>query len=72
MIIICTAKTKAEAAYEDATKEANDKMPSTHPIRLGLALNHSVFHFEIMNKREKACELAKTVGVFCVMMMMMF
>ncbi|XP_064388858.1 14-3-3 protein zeta-like [Halichondria panicea] len=54
------AKTKAEAAYEDATKEANDKMPSTHPIRLGLALNHSVFHFEIMNKREKACELAKT------------
>ena len=29
------------------------------PIRLGLALNYSVFYYEIMNNKEKACELAK-------------
>ena len=31
----------------------------SHPIRLGLALNFSVFYFEIMNQPKKACELAK-------------
>jgi len=34
-------------------------MKPTHPIRLGLALNFSVFYYEIKNKHSKACELAK-------------
>ena len=40
---------------------AEKDMPTTHPIRLGLALNYSVFHYEIQNTPEKACELAKKV-----------
>lgn len=33
----------------------------THPIRLGLALNFSVFYFEILNQSDKACSMAKEV-----------
>lgn len=46
-------------AYKSATEIANTDMPSTHPVRLGLALNFSVFYYEIMNSPERACELAK-------------
>lgn len=53
------------AAYGDATTKAEAEgengLPPTHPIRLGLALNYSVFHYEINNKPDKACELAKKV-----------
>jgi hypothetical protein len=34
-------------------------MQSTHPIRLGLALNYSVFFYEILNSPDRACHLAK-------------
>jgi len=37
-------------------------MATTHPIRLGLALNYSVFHYEIQNDPDKACSLAKKVS----------
>ncbi|WZY82261.1 hypothetical protein YC2023_028645 [Brassica napus] len=46
-------------AYEIATTSAAAKLPPTHPIRLGLALNFSVFYYEIMNSPERACHLAK-------------
>ncbi|XP_041810290.1 14-3-3 protein beta/alpha-B-like [Chelmon rostratus] len=49
----------SEAAYQDAFDISSSAMASTHPIRLGLALNFSVFYYEILNSPEKACELAK-------------
>ncbi|KAH7656698.1 14-3-3 protein [Dioscorea alata] len=46
-------------AYQAATSTAMTELPSTHPIRLGLALNFSVFYYEILNSPERACHLAK-------------
>ncbi|CAL9060327.1 14-3-3-like protein GF14 iota [Musa acuminata AAA Group] len=45
--------------YQDASEKANTELPPTHPIRLGLALNFSVFYYEILNSPERACQLAK-------------
>jgi len=53
------AAEKAKEAYEKAT-EKSSALPSTDPIRLGLALNYSVFFYEILNSPEKACKMAKT------------
>ena len=51
--------TESEKAYDDAYKIAVEKMPTTHPIRLGLALNFSVFYYEIKSDSNEACNLAK-------------
>lgn len=50
---------KALEGYEAAMKIANVELETTHPIRLGLCLNFSVFYYEIMNNEEKACEIAR-------------
>lgn len=47
-------------AYQEATNIAKEELPPTHPIRLGLALNFSVFYYEIFNSPDDACQLAKT------------
>ncbi|XP_030007740.1 tyrosine 3-monooxygenase/tryptophan 5-monooxygenase activation protein, epsilon polypeptide 1 isoform X2 [Sphaeramia orbicularis] len=46
-------------AYKTATDLAMSELPPTHPIRLGLALNFSVFYYEILNSPDRACRLAK-------------
>ncbi|KAL4333246.1 hypothetical protein GQ457_07G020670 [Hibiscus cannabinus] len=46
-------------AYKSAQDIANADLPPTHPIRLGLALNFSVFYHEILNSPDRACNLAK-------------
>lgn len=46
-------------AYQVASSIAEEDLPPTHPICLGLALNFSVFYYEIMNSPERACHLAK-------------
>lgn len=46
-------------AYKKATEVACKGLTPTHPIRLGLALNFSVFYYEIFNSPESACQLAK-------------
>lgn len=35
-------------------------METTNPIRLGLALNYSVFYYEIFNSPSEACSLAQS------------
>jgi 14-3-3 protein epsilon len=51
--------TKALASYQSALDVATNELPPTHPTRLGLALNFSVFYYEIMQNQTKACEMAK-------------
>jgi len=46
-------------AYKSASDKATLTLQPTHPIRLGLALNFSVFYYEILNSPERACRLAK-------------
>ena len=50
---------KSLEAYQAATEIAATELAPTHPIRLGLALNFSVFYYEILNAPDQACHLAK-------------
>ncbi|TPX55236.1 hypothetical protein PhCBS80983_g05503 [Powellomyces hirtus] len=53
------AASHAHDAYKAATDIAQTELAPTHPIRLGLALNFSVFYYEILNSPDRACHLAK-------------
>lgn len=46
--------------YNKANEISIKDLGACNPIRLGLALNFSVFHFEVMNDHKKACELGET------------
>jgi 14-3-3 protein beta/theta/zeta len=50
----------SKEAYQAAMEIAKEDMSPTHPIRLGLALNFSVFYYEIMQHPDEACQLAKS------------
>lgn len=48
----------AQDSYKEANIEA-ENLKSTHPIRLSLVLNWSVFYYEILSSPDIACKLAK-------------
>merc|ERR1712196_484666 len=54
------AAESARAAYADAQKVAEADLAVTHPIRLGLALNYSVFQYEVLGNPDEACKMART------------
>ena len=58
-LVIAAVVEKSQQSYQEAFDIAKDKMQPTHPIRLGLALNFSVFYYEILGSPDKACQLAK-------------
>jgi len=53
------ATNSSKDSYQEAFDISKAKMQPTHPIRLGLALNFSVFYYEILNSPDRACHLAK-------------
>merc|ERR1711879_695368 len=54
------ASESARKAYEAAKEVAEKGLPVTHPIRLGLVLNFSVFQYEVLQNPDKACKMART------------
>merc|ERR1712232_674876 len=54
------AAENARLAYEEAHKVAEEDLAVTHPIRLGLALNYSVFQYEVLSNPDEACKMART------------
>jgi len=54
------AAESARVAYADAAAVAEKDLAVTHPIRLGLALNYSVFQYEVLQQPDEACKMART------------
>merc|ERR1711879_1057900 len=55
-----TAAENARKAYAEAQAVADKDLAVTHPIRLGLALNYSVFQYEVLGQPDEACKMART------------
>lgn len=53
------AAERCREAYKAADELAGGLSP-TNPTKLGVALNYSVFHYDIMNSPETACKLARS------------
>jgi len=53
------AAENARLAYEGAQQVATQDLAVTHPIRLGLALNYSVFQYEVLSNPDEACKMAR-------------
>jgi len=53
-----TVKNGALENYQLA-QTTSESLNACNPIRLGLALNFSVFHYEVMNQHKQACELGE-------------
>merc|ERR1711907_26809 len=51
-------KNGALEGYQEA-KRLSETLNACNPIRLGLALNFSVFYYEVMNNHKLACELGE-------------
>lgn len=49
----------AQEAYQQALTLAENSLDSTHPSRIGLALNYSVFNYEILNQQSDAIKIAQ-------------
>jgi 14-3-3 protein len=54
------ATDNAQRVYQQALELATSDMHPTHPIRLGLALNYSVFYYEVKEQPAEACTMART------------
>eukprot|EP01018_Ginkgo_biloba_P020412 Gb_07462 [translate_table: standard] len=46
-------------AYKSTQDIAATELAPTHPIRLGLSLNFSIFYYEFLNSPDHACALSK-------------
>jgi hypothetical protein len=55
---------QGQESYNEALEIAKTQLPPTHPVRLGLALNYSVFFYEIQSSPDRACQLAKQVWLW--------
>ena len=53
------ACSKAEKVYKETYDIANKDIPISSFMKLGLALNYSVFFYEIKGLKEEACIIAK-------------
>merc|ERR1712224_1138600 len=53
------AAENAKEAYQAAQEVATKDLAVTHPIRLGLALNFSVFQYEVLQNPDEACKMAR-------------
>ena len=57
--VLTRARDGALQHYREA-ETAGVTLHACNPIKLGLALNFSVFHYEVMQDNKQACQLAET------------